>query len=203
MSKKIWIDAGHFNNDMGFVSKQNIKEAEETKKIRDALKPLLVDYEVIYVPDALSLKETIEFINNIATTESFAISIHLNSNSNTLIRGTEAYYYSGPRYAEVFSRHVATTLGIPNRGAKPDTQTAVGSLGFLRLLKCPSVLAECAYMTNEADMERYTPQKAAQGIKNAIEELFPIQKRETNILVEIIRSAIALAQKALLILQRK
>lgn len=201
--RKIIINAGHHDNDSGFITKSGIREADETKKIRDALKPLLLGYNVLYVPDELNLKDSIVWINKRTTKEDFAIDIHLNSNSNTLVRGSEAYFYITPRYASVFSRRISWALDVPNRGAKPDTQTFVGSLGFLRLLNCSSVVVECCYLTNDEDCAKYTPQKAAGGIKNAIIELFGEPKRESNLLIEIIRKAIELAKNALFLMQKK
>ena len=174
--KKLYIDAGHFDWDNGAVIKGR-KEHELNKQIRDCLKAILTGYETHYVPDSLSLKDTIEWINNDATYENFAVSIHLNNNADSSIRGTEAYYTEKMKYSDVFARCVSEKLIIPNRGSKHDSQTAVGSLGFLRKLRCPSVVIEVCYMSNEEDMKAFEPMKAAIGIKNAIEELFPLPKK--------------------------
>lgn len=171
---KIFVNAGHWIGDQG-VSFGSYKENALMMAIRDKLKELLPDAE--YVPDSLDLKATIEYSNQRARPDDFAIDIHLNSNKDSSLRGTEAYYYDNPRYAEVFSRKVSEALGIPNRGPKPDTQTYVGSLGFLRKLKCPSVVIECAYLSNSEDRTIITREdglyNAARGIKNALDELFP------------------------------
>lgn len=173
---KIFCNAGHHLRDLGVIYKDT-KESDLAMKIRDEVKKLLPN--VLYVSDELDLKESIDWINGIATSEDFAVSIHLNSFNDKSVRGTEAYYWHNPKVAEVFARHISLKLLIPNRGAKPDTQTYVGSLGFLRNLNCPSVLVECAYLSNEEDRKMITSENsirlAAKGIVMALNELFPQQ----------------------------
>lgn len=169
--KTLWISAGHSLAEEGSIVNE-LHENKETIKIRDELKKILTGYDAVYIADNLTLKETIEEIHLDAISDDFAIDIHLNNNSDPTIRGTEGYYSVNPRYAGIFSRCVAKSLGIPDRGAKSDNQTAVGSLGFLRKLPCPSVLIECCYLSNKSDVAAYSPYRCAQGIKNAIDELF-------------------------------
>ena len=192
---KIFISAGHNIKDTG-TSWGTLKENELTIKIRDELSKLLKgDY--FYPPDNLTLAETIKWINGWVSLDSnsFALEIHFNANNNFKLRGTEAYYWNDPRYANVFSKEVADALSIPNfgamsinllggmngrkigcmdslGGAKPDYMSYVGELGFLRKLNCPSVIIECLYLTNENDRMALDIVKIAQGIKNGIDILF-------------------------------
>ena len=173
MSKLIVIDAGHWISDSG-AKIEGFQENTITIQIRDELKKVLPD--ALYVPDNLDLKMTIEWINERVNSNSLAISIHVNSQNDNSFRGTEAYYYNDSRLADIFSKHVAEKLGVPNRGAKPDTQTYVGELGFLRKLKCQSVLIECLYLTNLFDRAALIadgPRKIAEGIKEAIKVVLP------------------------------
>lgn len=171
---KIFCNAGHHLRDSGVIY-QGTKESELTIKIRDEIKKLFPN--AFYVPDELNLRESIDWINDRATQEDFAISIHLNSYNDKSVRGTEAYYYVNPRYAEIFARRISSKLMIPNRGARPDTQTNVGSLGFLRKLNCPSVLVECGYLSNLEDKRMINSDNGfrlvAKGVQLALYELFP------------------------------
>ena len=180
----IFINAGHREGG-GYESKLNMK-------IRDELKKILP--QAIYVADDLDLKNTLDWIKEYPTVSNkFAIGIHVNANSDKTVRGAESYYADDPKYAEVFSRCVAREMGILNGGAKHDSITYVGSLGFLRQLDCPSVIVECGYSTNMMDMiafENDGVKKAAQGIKNAIDELFPEDDE-----IEIIEEQLSLIQR--------
>ena len=168
--RTIYIDAGHGGKDKG-ANVGIYWEGELVQAIRNQLKVLI---RAEFIPDDLNLKQTIEYINKTAKSEDLAISIHLNSHKNPSVRGTEAFYSDNPRLAEIFSRFVAKELLIPNRGPIHDSQTFVGSLGFLRQLKCQSVLIEVCYLTNEEDRKRLLNGgifSAALGIKRAIESL--------------------------------
>lgn len=179
---KLYINAGHHNSDSGHVevleNGTTVSENMIVRAIRDELKPLLVNYEVVYVPDNLNLKDSIAFVNETATPSDFALDIHLNGHTNKQISGTEAFYWKDSRYAQVFARAVSDALWIKNRGAFPDTKSYLGSLGWLRYLKCPSVVLECYYLSNTGDRAKGNPKRVAEGIRNALNELFQIQEIE-------------------------
>jgi len=182
---KYFINAGHLAPD-------NTKESKLTIAIRNALHDLMPN--AYYVHDNLDLRKSIDWINDKlkeSSAESFAVGIHINANNDTQRRGTEAYYSDDPKYAKVFSRCVAKSLGVPNAGAIHDSKSYVGSLGFLRQLKCPSVIIEVCYSTNLGDriaLENDGIKKAAQGIKNALDELFPpeVLKKKISLLKQIV-----------------
>lgn len=166
--------------------------------IRDALKPLLEGkFETEYVPDELDIRQSIAWVNERAEPDSVAVDVHLNASRDLNLRGTEAYYWQLPNLAMVFARHVSEALDVPNRGAKPDTQTYVGELGWLRQLKCRSVVVECLYMTNIFDRARlldHGPEKSAQGLYNALREVVPrpddpeaVQKELTALQVAMVK----------------
>lgn len=153
------------------------KESSLTIGLRDAVVPKLqaAGYTVEVVPDTLNLRSSIAWVNQRATKDDLAFSFHFNWSNDHSVRGTEVFY-SNKREGElaaICARHVAEALGFPNRGARPDTWTWVGQLGWLRQLKCDSVLIEVAYMTNDSDMRDYSPQRAADGFLAAMKEIAP------------------------------
>ncbi len=170
---KIFINAGHYDKDQGTTG-AGYAENKLAMMTRDALKLILDNRECRYVPDDLNLRGSIDWTNEWAAEDDFAIDIHFNANNNRSIRGAEAYFVEDNKYAKVFSREIASILKIPNRGPKPDSQSYLGSLGWLRQLKCPSVIVECCYLSNPDDINALDTEKIAQGIKNAIDVLFPI-----------------------------
>ena len=192
---QIFLHSGHWKNDEGAVIGTWI-ERDINKMIIDALtlRGLLKDYTFIRVPNDINLSSAINWINARCQKNDLAITAHCNKNNDSTIRGAEAYYYLSPRLAEVFSRNVASALQIPNRGPKPDTQTGVGELGWLRKLNCDAVLVECFYMSSMSDRLVFTPEKAADGIANAIKELYPNPIKEK---IGILQKLLELYQKLL------
>lgn len=173
---KVFLNAGHHLLDPGAWHKGH-KEGELTIELRDAVINLFTGDQIEFesVPDDLDLKESIAWVNERADVNDTAFSIHFNANSNPGIRGTEAYYFNEreKELAEIYSRNVSSDLHIPNRGAKPDKNTWVGSLGWLRKLKCDSVLIEVCYLSNDLDMSNYDVSRAARGIVDAVKEIIP------------------------------
>lgn len=180
VARKIVINAGHFDGDPGAVT---LKEADEVKKIRDqaviALKA--AGFEVVPVPDDLDLKKSIAFANTAIKdlNGGLCIDIHLNANNDPKARGTEAYHGTSDtskKIAEAMSRNVAKALKLSDRGAKPDTETHVGSLGWIRQTKGWATLVEVAFITNAADMAALRTaagyKAAGKGIADAAVELF-------------------------------
>lgn len=176
---KIFINAGHWDDpttdaieDPGARTSEH-NESELVMKIRDNLETIFPTAD--YVPDDLDLKQSIQYVNDRAERNDLAISIHINANNNTSIRGVEAYYADNSKLADLFSRRVSQSISIPNRGAKHDSESYVGSLGWLRKIKCQSVLIEVCYLTNSKDVFKIiipsNKMKVARGIMQAINEL--------------------------------
>jgi len=148
-------------------------EGEIVMAVRDFIRQKHPEY--LYVPDNLNLRRSIDWVNERAEPGDIAIDLHMNSNRNTSVTGCEAYYADNPpKLAEIFSRHVAEELGIANRGAKHDSETYVGSLGWLRQIKCKTVLVELAFLSSPIDRNKILwpsgKQKAAKAIIDAIRE---------------------------------
>lgn len=184
VKKVVIVNAGHHDGDSGAVH-EDIIEAIECKKVRDALVPMLVKagYTVHVVPDNLTLAQSIAWANGKAPTlnDGLAIDIHFNYLSNVNARGTEAFHgtsITSSLIAKKLSAGVAAALGIPDRGAKPDTQTAVGSLAWIRKTSMWASLIEIAFITNKDDMEVVRTaegyQKAATGMLDAINGMFGV-----------------------------
>lgn len=209
VSKTIIVNAGHWDDphtatieDPG-ASHNHVTEAVECMKIRDELVPLLKarGYTVHSVPDELSLRESIAWANKKAPklNDALAIDIHLNYLSNSEARGTESFYgksATSKAIATALASGVSSKLGIPSRGAKPDTQTAVGSLGWIRKTTMWASLIEICFLTNPDDMAALHGEggyrKAALGIADGVDYMFgvktevenPLEKYTTTQLVE-------------------
>lgn len=201
VKKRIIVNAGHFDNDPGAVT---LVERDEAEKIRDAFVDVMQNkgFEVLVIPDNLDLPQSIAQANKWAGTlnDALCIDIHLNSASNKAVRGVEAFHGTSGTSKDIATalvNAVSLSLGLPNRGARPDTQTAVGSLGWIRQTKAWATLIEVAYISNAEDMAVLTGKdgykKAALGIARAVHELFgvPFVEKTIEESIEIIESELA------------
>jgi len=174
---RIILNNGHHINDSGAVHAEH-EESELAMELGYAVKKELEKFvEVLFVPDNLNLRDSIKWVNERAEEHDFAFSIHFNSHNNSFVGGTEVYY-SNAREKELaitFVDEVVKATGFRNRGPRHDSATWVGSLGWLRKLKCDSVLLEVCYLTNNEDMTLYDTQKATTGIINAVKRIIPQQ----------------------------
>lgn len=182
--KHVIVNAGHHNTDPG-SSAQGYIERDEVKKIRDELIPLLTEagFVVSKIPDNLTLATSIKKVNELAPklTDALAIDIHLDFASNAARTGTTGFYGISDlskQIAATISKNVEESLEVPDNGAKPDTETAVGSLGWIRQTTCWATLIEVCFISNARDMELLTApggyRRAAVGIANGIFELFGV-----------------------------
>jgi N-acetylmuramoyl-L-alanine amidase len=111
--------------------------------------------------------------------DALAIDIHLNFLSDTNARGVETFHgttETSKAIAQAMSDNVSEQLGIPSRGAKSDTASFVGSLGWIRKVSAWSTLVEVCFMSNTEDTKALTAkggyERAARGIANAVDAIF-------------------------------
>jgi N-acetylmuramoyl-L-alanine amidase len=174
---RIFLNNGHHLKDSGAVHHGH-EESQMAIELGNSVALALETFvEVLVVPDDLNLKDSIKWVNDQATEHDFAFSTHFNSHNNQYVRGTEVYYANTreKELAITFAEEVSKAGGFKNRGPRHDSATWVGSLGWLRNLKCDSVLLEVCYLTNHEDMVKYDTQKVTEGIVNAIKKIIPQQ----------------------------
>ncbi|MCA1990588.1 MAG: N-acetylmuramoyl-L-alanine amidase, partial [Coleofasciculus sp. S288] len=159
---RIFISAGHGGiekgvRDLGAVV-AGTTEAQEMILLRDQVVPELRSrgFEVLSVPDDLSLLETIQWINARGRPGDVALEIHADAYSNPSVRGACAYYIANnterKNHAELLLFALIRRLPqLPNRGTKPDTSTGVGRLAFSRDTTIPSIFMEVGFLTNPDD----------------------------------------------------
>ena len=159
---RIFLSAGHGGYEQGVrdlgVQVDRLSEAEQMILLRDDVERALRSrgITVLSVPDDLSLTQTITWINARARTGDFALELHGDSSPNPAIRGMTTYYIASNRdrqlHAELLLRSIfAKVPQLANRGAKPDTDTGLGSRVFCRDPNIPSLLLEVGFLTNAAD----------------------------------------------------
>lgn len=161
---QIFISAGHGGLEGGITDPGAVvpgtTEAAEMIRIRDLVLAELRSrqFDVLSVPDDLSDRQTLSWINARATAQDVALEIHAGSFGNPDVRGAIAYYIANNEvrrgHAELMM--LALLRRVPqmvSRGVRPDTSSATGSLPFCRQTTCPSVLMEVGFLTNPQDLD--------------------------------------------------
>ena len=174
---RIFLSAGHDVADPGAIS-GGTTEYAEMKKMRDATVQELRSrgLDVLWIPDSLDLKQTIYWINDNSRRGDVALEIHADAFGNTNVRGASIYYIESNQQRQTDAELVLQGLlkavpGLPSRGAKPDTSTGVGSLGFCRQVDIPSMLMELGFLTNPSDRSllQTKRQDFARGIADGLQ----------------------------------
>lgn len=130
-----------------------------------------------------SLYSRIKTIN--AGKYDLAMEIHLNAAHGT---GSEVYYKvgnnAGKTIAGAISKSIATKFGIPNRGAKVKVQNNTNYFGFVREVKCQSLLVETVFIDTTSDrkhVENASGQKQCGiAIADAVASVYKLKKRAAS-----------------------
>lgn len=137
------------------------------------------------VPTGLDSANAIAWINRRASSGSLALSIQTDAFLNPDARGTAAFYRAGnlklQQQAESLIKQILSDVPtLVNRGARPDTETAFGSLPFVRQLRIPAIALSIGFSTSPQDrgILLNRSQAIAQGIAKGIAPK-PIQPRST------------------------
>ena len=164
MVGRIFVSAGHGGQegagiDPGIIA-GGTTEAREMILTRDLIVADLRSrgFEVLSVPDDLSLQQTIAWVNARATLTDVALEIHADGSSNPTVRGTTVYYIADNDVRRSHAELMLLALlrrvpGLPSRGTKPDTAAGTGSLAFLRQLRAPSLQMNLGFLTNPQDRQ--------------------------------------------------
>jgi hypothetical protein len=159
---RIFLSAGHGGRENGIVDQGGVAagttEAREMILTRDLILTELRSrgFEVLSVPDELSQLQTVDWINARSRLGDVALEIHADAFSNPSVRGSSVFHIANnaqrKQHAEVLLLALLRRVPqLPNRGAKPDTATGLGSLVFCRQVIPPSLLMEIGFLTNPDD----------------------------------------------------
>ncbi len=133
-------------------------EARAMVSLRDAIVPELRNrgFEVVAVPDSDNLRASIDWIDRRAKPGDIALGIHADAYAQSQTKGVSTFYIAknGERknHAQMLLLAFSSRVpDLPSRGAKPDTNTATGSLAFCRRLIIPSLLMEIGFRVESED----------------------------------------------------
>lgn len=176
---KICIDAGHctYGGDTG-AEGNGLKEQDITWLVADKLRHLLeaagqtvvmtreFKDQILGITENESLNRRSQICND--TNCDRFISIHCNKWTDPNANGTEVLIYARGGEAEKLASAIQTeilgALGTSDRGVK------VQNCSVLRKTKCPAVMVETAFLSNEADslLLRYHHDEFAEAIFKGI-----------------------------------
>ncbi|MBD2079423.1 N-acetylmuramoyl-L-alanine amidase [Leptolyngbya sp. FACHB-17] len=159
---RIFISAGHGNRVNGVTDPGAVvagtTEAREMILTRDLVVTELRSrgVEVLSVPDALSAAQAIDWINARDRPDDVALEIRADAFSNPAVRGATVYYIANNDQRRRNAEQLLLALirrvpQLPSRGARPDTDTGLGSLPFTRQITCGSLLMTVGFLTNPDD----------------------------------------------------
>jgi N-acetylmuramoyl-L-alanine amidase len=161
---QIFVSAGHGGFESGGFdpgsSVGGTTEAREMELTRDLIMSELnsLQAKALSVPDKLSLKQSIAWINARAGLGDVAIEIHADE-ATPRARGASIFFVAENDERRADGKIVLDTLlagvaGIMRHGGgvKPDTDSAPGSLGFCRQVSIPSLLIELGFLSNPQDL---------------------------------------------------
>lgn len=153
---KVFIGVGHGGSDPGAVS-NNTKEKDLNLSIALACKDELerhgVSVKMSRTKDENdTLSEEIKECN--AYSPDLAVDIHNNAGGGD---GAEAFYHYGGGTSKTLAENILTEVvkvGQNSRGAKiRKNDYGKDYYGFIRETSCPSVIVECAFVDNAADLK--------------------------------------------------
>jgi hypothetical protein len=161
---RIFLSAGHGGLENGMRDPGAIAggttEAKEMIQLRDLVVAELRsrNLEVLSVPDDLSEAQTISWINSRARTGDIALELHANAFYNPSLRGASVFYIANNDERRAHAELLLLALlrrvpQLPTRGAKPDSNSGLGKLVFIRNIYVPSLLMEVGLITNPEDRD--------------------------------------------------
>ena len=170
---RIFLDAGHGGTNPGAIGVNGLKESEVTLDVALRCGRILQSqgYTVNYSRTSeviVSLAERARLANQWGA--DYFVSIHCNSNTNPIYKGTESFFYRAGSVAEDFALVVNTALvdAINTR----DLGVFSANFAVLRLTRMPAILVELAFLSNPEEAELLSQstfrQRCAEGIARGI-----------------------------------
>lgn len=146
---KITINGGHYpGHDSGAVGRTGLEEADVNRdimiRVADFLRAISCDVLEVQVN---TLRHIVDAAKEFDT--GLFVSIHCNGSYDSDAKGTETLCYvlggESEKLAVCIQKQIVNHLETVDRGVK------TGNFYVLRMLQCPAVLVETAFITNEND----------------------------------------------------
>ena len=156
MSKKVFIGVGHGGSDPGAIA-NGFEEADLNLAIALACQAELVRHGVVVQMSRTKDEEdtlTQEIAECNAFNPDFAIDIHNNAGGGD---GAEVYHGHSDKRDDALATNVLEAIkviGQNSRGLKTKRNSSgTDYFGFIRSIKAPSIIVECAFVDNKKDLQ--------------------------------------------------
>lgn len=149
---KVVVNIGHGYGDPGAVNKElGVTENGFNRELAELIQKQLPVSVIVIEQDTSGLNGLVKRINEV--NPAFVVSLHSNAAENNTATGTETLYWhtsaNSKRLAEIMQAGLVKALGLPNRGIKPRDNLAI-----LRGTKCPAVIVEPFFISNNEDYKK-------------------------------------------------
>lgn len=158
--RKIYLIAGH--NGPGTGATGHIDEGAETIKLQSLVASIMEQYgfRPETEPDTSSkLSAVVSWLKSKVGKSDICVDIHFNASSNPMATGVECLYSTDGDIERSMARDLccvlSSTMGIRNRGAKPESAGAHSKLAMLSSFSCEQLILEVCFVTNQDDAKRY------------------------------------------------
>jgi N-acetylmuramoyl-L-alanine amidase len=161
------IDPGHGGTDPGKIGGNGILEKDINLSISHTIKKLLEKEKIFTImtreddkglysdednnKKRSDLEKRCQLINS-GNTNKICVSIHQNSYPNESISGPQVFYYSksleGKKLAQTLQDEINTKMMLH----KPRSQKENNNYYLLVKTKCPTVIVECGFLSNKAEL---------------------------------------------------
>lgn len=186
----IVLDAGHSFDTSGKTNPDGLKEYEINQAITEFTRSILITYSNVSVVFTHSEKKDVPLqkrtdLANSIKADCF-VSIHSNALGNGRdwndATGIETFIHpsagtTSRSLAHKVQKNMIAVTGLKDRGVK------TANLHVLRETKMPSILVECGFMTNQAEVKLLRSDSyrkaCAEAIAKSITEEFKLTKKET------------------------
>lgn len=154
---RIFINVGLSSRDLRTIV-GGTTEAQEMILLRDLVVGELQKrgFDVLVVPDALSISSTIQWINAQGRRDDMALEIRANAYQNPNVQGATVFYVANnlqrQKDAQLLLDALLSSLAQRDRrGTKPDIIEGVGLIPFCRDIVLPSLVMDVGFLTNNSD----------------------------------------------------
>lgn len=168
IKRRIVIDPGHGGTDPG-AQRRGYNEKDINLDVAMRVKRHLANagFYVVMTRETdktVSLQERVDICNRV--NPDVFLSVHSNASNNPGLTGIETYWYaeSSRPFASYISNQLGKHVDAINRGLKN------ARFFVLRHTKCPAVLAEIGYMSNERELYRMVTEERKEATARALAE---------------------------------
>lgn len=169
--KSILLSAGHSDNDPGATGTwkgKTITEADIVLDLRNRIAEIvqLRGYEIVTDGD---VEQNLPLTEAIKLAQGVDVAIELHCNAFHLPTATGVEVLTGGNHeglSNQITEVISSTLGIANRGVKPEASGQHSRLGFIS--KGGGIIVELMFITNQYDLTQYFENEDALADKLAI-----------------------------------